>query len=257
MRVQLSSRPKIAIVAALHREIAALVPAWGITEKEFSGRTFRFFENENEDAVLVCGGIGPEAARRAAEAIIALDTPSIIYSIGFAGAADPNAKVGDILIPRHVIDARDGSNIDTGAGEGILVSFSAVATPDQKAKLHTAFSADAIDMEAAAVAKAAAARGIRFAAVKAISDASDFTLPPLDKFINPDGTFNTAKFALFIVPRPWMWPAVLQLERGSRAASRALCQQLAELVRERCEPGKNREGHEFTRVETDEQSKRL
>jgi adenosylhomocysteine nucleosidase len=245
----------IAIVAALDREVSPLVKHWRIREEKYAGRTFRFYENEN--AVLVCGGIGPEAARRAAEAVIALYQPALICSAGFAGAANPNSKVGDILIPRRVIDSSDGSRTDSGTGEGILVSFAAIAAPQQKAKLRAAFNADAIDMEAAAVARAAAAHGIRFAAVKAISDASNFAIPPLDKFVNPDGTFNTAKFTFFVTPRPWMWRKVLQLESGSRAATRALCKRLAELVREGYEPGKNREGREFTLAETDDQGDRL
>jgi adenosylhomocysteine nucleosidase len=221
---KLSSPSKIAIVAALDHEINSLVADWRVSEKEFSGRTFRFFENES--TVAVCGGIGSEAARRAAEAVIALYNPELTCSAGFAGAADPVLKVGDIVIPRRVVDVRDGSSTDTGIGEGVLVSFPAIADREQKAKFRDSFGAKAIDMEAAAVAKAAAIRGIRFIAVKAISDESDFALPPLDQFVGADGRFHIAKFTLFVIPRPWMWPRVLQLQRGSNAAARALCNRL-------------------------------
>ncbi len=226
------SSKQIAIVAALHREVAPLVKHWRTHDETYSGRTFRFFENENENAVVVCGGIGPEAARRAADAVIALYTPSIIYSAGFAGAADPNCKVADILIPRYVIDARDSSRIDTGIGEGILVSFSEVASPAQKAKFRAAFNANAVDMEAAVVAKAAAARGVRFAAVKAISDPSDFVLPPLGKFFAHDGTFNTIGFTLFLIPRPWMWRTIVRLQKNSAQAARSLCSRLSRIAAE-------------------------
>src|SRR5690349_20962155 len=59
------SAPKVtnAIVAAMEREVHALVKYWRIQEKEHSGRQFRFFENEQ--TVVVCGGIGSVAARRA------------------------------------------------------------------------------------------------------------------------------------------------------------------------------------------------
>jgi adenosylhomocysteine nucleosidase len=224
----LSSSKTLAIVAALDREVSSLVKHWRIREEKYSGRSFRFYENEN--AVLVCGGIGPEAARRAAEAVIALYKPDTICSAGFAGAADPNSKVGDILIPRRVIDSSDGSSTDTGTGEGILVSFTAIADPQQKAKLRTAFNADAIDMEAAAVAKAAAAHGIRFAAVKSISDPSDFALPALDKFIAADGTFNARRFALFALSRPWLWLQIARLQKNSAHAARTLCDELGRVA---------------------------
>jgi len=89
----------IAIVAALDREISSLVNSWHPCVQQHSGHTFRFFESEN--AVAVCGGIGAEAARRAAEAIVALYSPALIYSAGFAGAADASLKIADIVIHRR------------------------------------------------------------------------------------------------------------------------------------------------------------
>src|SRR3982074_205676 len=152
--------PKVAIVAALTREVLPLVRQWRTTEREYSGRRFRFFENG--EIVVVCGGIGAEAARRAAEAAIALYSPGVVYSAGFAGALEPGLKVGEIIVPRRVLNAADGSSVDTGTGEGVLVSFNSVASPEQEAKLADSFGAQAVDMEAAAVAQAAQARGVRF-----------------------------------------------------------------------------------------------
>ena len=218
----------IAIVAALDREISSLVKTWRVCEKRHSGRTFRFFESGN--AVAVCGGIGAEAARRAAEAIIAFYDPALIYSAGFAGATDATLRIAEIVIPRRVVDANDGSSVDTGIGEGILLSFTSVASPQQKAKLRNAYNARAVDMESAAVAKAAVARGIRFAAVKAISDRHDFVLPPLNKFVDADGTFNALSFVLFVFVRPWLWRGVIRLQRNSAKAARALCECLRLIV---------------------------
>jgi len=55
--------PKLAIVAALEREVSGLIGSWTRVERDHEGRKFIFFEHD--DMVLVCGGIGPEAARRA------------------------------------------------------------------------------------------------------------------------------------------------------------------------------------------------
>jgi adenosylhomocysteine nucleosidase len=213
--------PKVAIVAALEREVLSLVRHWRSTEKEHSGRSFRFFENG--EIVVVCGGIGAEAARRATEAAIALYAPGLVYSVGFAGALQPDLKVGEIFVPRRVVNASDGSSVDTETGEGVLVSFNSVASPEQKLRLGDSFGAQAVDMEAAAVAQAAGARGVRFAAVKAISDESNFELPAMDNFIAPEGRFRTWKFALFVLVRPWMYKNMLTLARNSRRASNSLC----------------------------------
>jgi adenosylhomocysteine nucleosidase len=219
--------PKIAIVAALDHEVRPVIRGWRHRDAEHGNRRFRFYESGH--AVLTCGGIGPEPARRAAEAIMALYQPALIYSAGFAGALAPDLKVADIIVPRCVIDAADGSRIDTGQGDGVLITFPSIASPAQKARLEQSFHAQAVDMEASSVALAAQARGTRFAAVKAISDESNFVFPSLDRFITPDGRFRAQKFILFAVARPWLWRKVFLLARNSGRAAHALAQWLERL----------------------------
>ncbi len=219
---------RVAIVAALEREVRPLIKDWRVTEKVFDGRRFRFFEKD--DSVLVCGGIGAEAARRAAEAVITIYGPTMIYSAGFAGALDPALKVGDVVRPRRVVDASDGSSVNLDQGEGVLVSFGSVANPAQKARLRDSFGAQAVDMEAAAVARAAEARGTRFGIVKAISDEFNFTFPSMERFIDSNGRFLVGRFAWFTALRPWLWPQVARLARNSNRASFALCNWLRKLT---------------------------
>ncbi len=218
---------KVAIVAALEREVRHLIKEWRVSEKEAGGRRFRFFEKDN--TVLVCGGIGAEVARRAAEAVIALYAPKVVCSAGFAGALDPDLRVADIIQPRRVVNASDGSSVNLNRGEGVLVSFGAVASPEQKAKLRDSFSAQAVDMEAASVARAAEARGVEFAVVKVISDEFDFSFPAMERFVDPSGRFLESRFAWFTAVRPWLWPQVLRLARNSGRASRALCDWLRKM----------------------------
>lgn len=215
---------KIAIVAAMEREVRPLVKGWSAGEKEYGGRRFRFFEKD--DTVVVCGGIGAEAARRAAEATIELYSPDVIYSAGFAGALDPKLKVGDVLLPRRLVNAGDGSSFEMEIGGGVLVSFGAVAGKDQKKKLRESFSADAVDMEAAAVARAAQLRGVRFGVVKVISDEFDFELPETERFVDANGKFSEARFAVFAAVRPWLWARVARLAVNSRRAARVLSEWL-------------------------------
>ncbi len=218
---------RVAIVAALEREVRPLVREWRVSEKDVNGRRFRFFEKD--DFVLVCGGIGAEAARRAAEAVIAIYAPQVIYSVGFAGALDPGLTVGSILRPRRVVNAGDGSSVNLNHGEGVLVSFGSIASPEQKASLRDSFGAQAVDMEAAAVARAAEVRGVEFAVVKVISDEFDFRFPSTERFVDSNGQFLEGRFAWFAVLRPWLWPQVLRLAMNSSRASRALCDWLGKM----------------------------
>jgi len=219
---------RIAIVAALERELRPLIKHWSASEKEYAGRRFRFFENQN--VVVVCGGIGAAAARRAAEAVIATYEPALIYSAGFAGALDPGFKVSRVVEPQRVLNASDGSSVSLDHGEGLLVSVASVASAEQKLKLRESYRAQMVDMEAAAVARAAEARGIRFSVVKVISDEFDFTFPSMDAFVDSDGKLNEGRFARFVAVRPWLWLKVARLARNSRSASQALCRWLQQKI---------------------------
>jgi adenosylhomocysteine nucleosidase len=226
----MSASVKVAMVAALEREIRPLTKRWRRVERKHEGRSIKFFESGQ--TVLVCGGIGAEAARRATEAVLALYQPELVQSVGFAGALDPALKVGDIFSPSRVIDAGDGSSFETGAGCGVLVSSTSIAGAEQKTKLAESYGAQAVDMEAAAVARGAQARGVRFMATKAISDETHFAMPPMDRFVHGNGQFRTGKFMVFAAARPWLWPGVIQLSRNSAKASRALCAELGRCVSE-------------------------
>ncbi|HEY6183039.1 MAG TPA: hypothetical protein VIW67_12390 [Terriglobales bacterium] len=216
---------KVAIVTAMEREIAPLVKNWPTVTKQHEDRSFKFFEKS--PVVLVCGGIGSEAARRAAEAVIKLYSPITIVSAGFAGGLDTKLETGQILTPRHVIDAKDGSRVDSGAGEGVLITYESVADVAQKAKLASAYGAHAVDMEAASVARRAEAHGIKFLACKVISDQSDSPLPPVMQFVK-NGQFSIGEFIAHVAIRPWLWLAVIKLATNSAVASKVLSKALAD-----------------------------
>src|SRR5580700_9671319 len=145
----MASSATVAMVAALEREVRPLVKGWRKVEREHEGRRFKFFESG--EAVVVCGGIGAEAARRATEAVIALYRPELVQSVGFAGALDSGLKVGEIFSPNRVVDARDSSAVVTATGHGTLVTAAHIAGAEQKLKLAKSYGAQAVDMEAAAV----------------------------------------------------------------------------------------------------------
>ncbi len=218
--------PETAIIAALDREVAPLLTQAKRVKKEYAGRTFTFFERQ--ETVIVCGGIGAEPARRAAEAVISLYHPATLHSVGFAGALQPELNVGDVFPVSTLIDARDGSHIEVEPGNRVLLTFGSIASAKQKATLGQAYGAHAIDMEAAAVAAAACARGLRFRATKVISDGFDFEVPEMHTFIDPQGRFKTASFIAFAALRPWLWGRAMALARNSKMAAKTLSAYLSE-----------------------------
>ncbi len=216
---------KVAIVAALERELRRFIKGWRVVERKHEGRFFKFFE-DGMNAVVVCGGIGEQAARRAAEAVAALYQPAILQSVGFAGALDPALKVGDIFSPVRVIDVKDGSSVIAEKGSGVLLTFNSVVSAAQKTKLAEAYAAQAVDMEAAAVARSAQAHNIEFRTTKVISDEFDFEMPDMARFIDSDGKFQSGRFVAFAAIRPWLWAKLIALSSRSNKAATALCQEL-------------------------------
>jgi len=214
----------VAIVAALERELGPLIKNCRRVERDYEGRRFIFFERD--DTVLVCGGIGLESARRAAEAVIALYHPTLVQSVGFAGALNASLHVGDIFSPAVVLDARDGSRVEIAGGEGTLITFMTVASAQQKANLADAYNAQAVDMEAAAVASTAQSHGIRFTATKVISDGLEFDVAETARFIDARGGFRTAAFTAFVALRPWLWRRVAVLAHNSKRAARILSEHM-------------------------------
>jgi adenosylhomocysteine nucleosidase len=212
---------KIAIIAAMEREVGPLVRDWKVRTIEHAGRRYRLYEHQ--DAVMICGGIGADAARRATEAVIREINPARVLSVGFAGALNGSLRVGDLIQPRTVLNAADGVRTEVGSGEGILVSSASVTGKEQKFRLSKAYGGIAVDMEAGAVAQGALARGVQFGALKTISDAVDFNLPAMDRFVEDDGAFNSFGFACHVALRPWLWGSTIALARNSSKASRALC----------------------------------
>ncbi len=229
-------RTRIALVSAIKEEIAPLVRGWKAREIRHDGRSYLFFESDDgKDSgagrvVAVCSGIGAEQGRRATEAVIQEARPAMLISVGFAGALDSSLKVADIVEPRVVVNGADGSRTDTGRGNGVVVSATAVAGPEQKRRLAGAYGAIAVDMEGASVAIGAQAHGIDFAALKSISDELDFAMPPINEFVSTDGKFRHARFAVHVAVRPWLWRQTIALARNSSRASHALCDALADYL---------------------------
>jgi adenosylhomocysteine nucleosidase len=226
------SKPKVAIVAALEREILPLVRGWRIHYREHEGRRYKFFEDAN--AVLVCGGIGAQPAARATHAAVELYGPDALVSAGFAGSLTSELRVGQTFVASRVIDASSGkiyqAECGTESGDGILLTVAEITGREEKRRMGERFHARALDMEAAAVAEVAARVHLPFMTVRAISDGVDEDLPPMQRFVQDDGSFAGGNFLGHVVLRPSLWPAIFRLARNARKAASTLSAALRHLV---------------------------
>ncbi|MBY0283384.1 MAG: phosphorylase [Sphingomonas sp.] len=204
----------------------------------------------SRDGVLAIPG-GGDAARLEAALEAATYDATMILSCGIGGALDPALKAGDLVLHLppfvpSVVEGRAKSDVigvstalDTnGRGEFVERLTAALphahlgpiigqdhiaATVAEKAALHAATGALAVDMESHIAARVAARHGLPFAAIRTISDTASETLPPAALVgMNPDGSMALGKVLLSLARDPAQLPALIRTGRSAEAAFRAL-----------------------------------
>jgi nucleoside phosphorylase len=224
---------RAAFVAALEREVEPLVSRWERFLLQRDGTHFPAFRSrgtyESGEAVLCCAGTGVARAEAATRALFAEFAPQIVISIGFIGAASPELSVGDVVVPLHVLVASSGERVTTAFGQGEIATVEDVAGRERKFQYWNGERILAVEMEAAGVARPSNEAGVRFAAIKAVSDELDDDTQFVAPFVRPEG-FDTAGFLKYIGVRPKLWPAVARLKRNSEMASAALCRAIEEYM---------------------------
>ncbi len=217
---------RVAIIAAFPGELKPLVNSAGPSGTRWPHSTrdgvhFWAQRDDQEEWIAACAGAGQQAATRAFSAIEAGGPIDLVFSVGWAGALTADLHPGSAHNIAGVIDARTGERIrcDAGAGDLWLVTNPRVADASEKCRLASTYSAALVDMEAAAIARLTAMRGIPFYCIKGISDGSADRLPDFNRFLSPAGQLQLAWFTLFAILRPIYWPSLLRMGENSKKAS--------------------------------------
>ena len=174
---------RVAIIAAMPGELKPLVRGWPHSTRG----TIHFWaqRTEEEEWIAACAGAGltPPPAPSPESKTAA---PSISSSPSAGPAPSPPSRSRQAHNCAGVIDARTGErfNCDAGAGTLWLATSPRVADEPEKRRLATTYKAALVDMEAAAIARLAAMRGIPFYCIKGVSDPLDAKLPDFNRFID-------------------------------------------------------------------------
>ncbi len=224
---------RVAIIAAFPGELKPLVRNWPNSTRD--GTRFWAQRTEEEEWIAACAGAGQSAATRAFAGIENGGPIDLVFSIGWAGALRAEIAPGTAHNVAGVIDVRTGErfNCDAGAGKLWLATSPKVAPYTEKRRLTSAYNAALVDMEAAAVARLAAMRGIPFYCIKGVSDALTDRLPDFNRFLSPAGQFQLARFTLFGMLRPWYWPSLIRMGENSKKASQSIAESLLGFLDER------------------------
>lgn len=220
--------PRIGIVAAFHSELKPLVRGWERHGSLWLGRLGPV------EVRAACAGMGSAAATRACRQVIECPTSArdsqtweepidTLVSMGFAGSLSCGLKPPEACAVREVVDAASGERFATDSSDGQrLVTLDHVADPAEKRRLAEQYQAVLVDMEAAAVARFARGRGLRFLCFKAVTDGPNDLLPDFSRFTSPDGQLRLPALLLHAFAHPRTWSPLRRLARNSRAAAHEL-----------------------------------
>lgn len=225
----MSQPTRVAVIAALPREIRLLTK--GISpDTTLLDRGVHLYRLNG--ALILAAGMGAGRAAVAFESALATGALGIVISAGLAGSCSANLVPGSVAEASMVIDPRTGEHFRTASAGGstVLATTTTIASVGEKARLAASYSASMVDMEAATIARLAAAHGMPFRAIKGISDAHDFELASLSRFEGRHGQFRTAAFALHTALRPHHWRPAARLGRESNRALAALHEVLQKII---------------------------
>jgi nucleoside phosphorylase len=233
----------VVVFAALAWEARAALDALQGVEP-LGPRRWRGFLGDGAAVRVLQIGVGLDRAeRRAAEAADA----GLYLSAGCAGALDPALRAGDLVIGDRVLalDPAGRAAAEVRADPEALVAWSKTrgvcvrvgSIASSPVLLHSAAAKReaarhgvlVVEMESAAVAAAARARGIPCAVVKVVLDeAHDGVGFPGGEVVDPDtGEIDVGRGVAALVLRPQWWPRAVKLARRQRVAERALRRYLA------------------------------
>jgi adenosylhomocysteine nucleosidase len=233
---------RVCIICAIHQEsgpilrsfprakksLVAEIPAWEITMA--CGGSIHLLQS----------GIGFNKAARAARIAADFLKPDLVVSAGFCGALFPGLETGDIIAAetlfRYTLEAigpddtitcshppvldacpeiRPGTFIST---ENIVDKFPLIAHIK-----HLATSETVIEMESWSIAEICRERGIKFFAIRAVSDPAEND--PAELFRNicdNDLNISPVKLTLYILRKPLTIIHLVQLAINARIAGRRL-----------------------------------
>jgi len=247
----------IGLIAAMPEEIRPLLRRVGKYRREkIDGFAAYRFTYGKEKILLVKSGMGLDNAAAAARVLIKEAKPCIIVNFGFCGAVKPGPEVGDImmaqrillnrenlfspqsgiveedakLLSRSLADALHGRNCRVYSGA--FITTAEIRNKVEMARLVPVWAPNPVlEMETAAVAKAAADEGVSFLAIRGVSDDAGEELGfSISEFTDDKMKIRIGKVFLAIARKPWIIPQLLRLAKNSKKAGENLALAITALL---------------------------
>ena len=191
----------------------------------------------NERCLVEVGGMGRARAEAATKRLLARGATGIV-SWGIAGGLDPDLEPGTVVVPEFVVDGERGRRFtDAGWRDRLLAKIDdlvpisvepmfhadeVVILPVTKRELFDRWTAGAVDMESAGIARVAQEAGVPWLIIRVVGDVADQELPKaVTELSDENGRLRFAAVA-GLVFRPRLWPTLIALGRANAAAGRSM-----------------------------------
>jgi hypothetical protein len=125
-----------------------------------------------------------------------------LVSFGLAGALRDGLAVGDVLDATRVVDERgatlwEGPGLGLGRAATILGADDLIHDASERARLHAASGADAVDMESGVLARSGRLAGV----LRVVSDDVRSTIEGVDATVHPDGRTNAVGLVKWVAAK--------------------------------------------------------
>jgi adenosylhomocysteine nucleosidase len=226
----------VVFVAAEERELAAFRRRlMGARRLDWPAGSAVAGRRGGQRFLLVAGGAGPRLAAQALEPARKCARVGAIVSTGFCGGLRPELRPGQVFVASEVREVHTGARYAARLprtsrpyASGTLLSIDRIVGEPEKRQLRE-LGGDAVEMEAAAVARSAAAWDVPFYCIRAVTDtAQEGFRCDLNAARLADGRISYAKLLLASAARPAeRLPELWRLWRRARLAAEALGEFLA------------------------------
>jgi len=230
---------KLGLVVALPAEARALAGGpWRMVD----GRPVcREGSAGRGELIWVRSGIGYERAHEAARWLVGQEVAALGV-LGVSGGLVPGLKQSVLVVAGEVLDAVEGDPRESrpcpgaddllsilrrdgleAVGGPIVTVAEPVLEPGDKILLGRQNGALAVDMESAAVARAAAEAGLSMFALRAICDTAERRVPrALFDMVDSDGGLRVSALLAALLRRPALFIDLIAMQRDFSRALKAL-----------------------------------
>lgn len=186
---------------------------------------------KGERELLITGMGRRNASTRFAETLRRVN-PDRVLTCGFAGALNPEFKIGDVLFDEDYDAGISKELLSAGAIPAkFYCSVRVAVTAAEKAELWRTTGADAVEMESSVIRSLCRERGIPSATVRVISDAAHEDLPlDFNALMTSEQKISIPKLMGKLVTSPRSIPRLMELQRNTRLAAKNLADVLNGLL---------------------------